>query len=72
MFVLALLFCLKADPTQCRPLVYPDLEPMSQMACLVSSQMTAAQMLATEPELQGYELRRARCEPENKPRESGA
>ncbi len=56
MYILALVFCLRGDPASCRPPVYPDMEPVTLMACVVSGQQAAAQLLATEPDLQGYAL----------------
>lgn len=68
MFYLALLFCLHGSDTACKPLVYPDLQAMPMLACLMSGQTTAAKLLETQPALRGYELRRAICESETSPR----
>lgn len=68
MFYLALLFCLHGSDTACKPLLYPDLQPMPMMACAMAGQTAAAKMLASEPGLRGYELRRAICESESSPR----
>ena len=69
MFVLALIFCLKADSAVCKPVVYPNIEPTFLTVCQRFGQMVAEEALRTRLDLQDYRLARVLCQPAKKPHE---